>query len=57
MAEKVYKNRVKEKYEKEVVPFLMKKFGYKSVIIYFYVHCFSPPDNYRTSGAREIIFM
>ena len=28
MAEKVYKNRVKEKYEKEVVPFLMKKFGY-----------------------------
>ena len=32
MAEKVYKNRVKEKYEKEVVPFLMKKFGYKSVM-------------------------
>lgn len=31
MAEKVYKNRVKEKYEK-VVPFLMKKFGYKSVM-------------------------
>ena len=32
MAEKVYKNRVKEQYEKEVVPFLMKKFGYKSVM-------------------------
>ena len=32
MAEKVYKNRVKEMYEKEVVPFLMKKFGYKSVM-------------------------
>lgn len=32
MAEKVYKNRVKEKYENEVVPFLMKKFGYKSVM-------------------------
>ena len=32
MAEKVYNNRVKEKYEKEVVPFLMKKFGYKSVM-------------------------
>ena len=32
MAEKVYKSRVKEKYEKEVVPFLMKKFGYKSVM-------------------------
>ncbi len=32
MAEKVYKNRVKEKYEKEVVPYLMKKFGYKSVM-------------------------
>ena len=32
MAEKVYKNRVKEKYEKEVVPFLMQKFGYKSVM-------------------------
>ena len=31
MAEKVYKNRVKEKYEKEVVPYLRKKFGYKSV--------------------------
>ena len=32
MAEKVYKNRVKEKYEKEVVPFLMKKFVYTSVM-------------------------
>ena len=32
MAEKVYKNRVKEKYEKEVVPYLMKKFGYKTVM-------------------------
>ena len=32
MAEKVYKNREKEKYEKEVVPFLMKKFGYTSVM-------------------------
>ena len=32
MAEKVYKNRVKEKYEKEVVPFLMTKFGYTSVM-------------------------
>ena len=32
MAEKFYKNRVKEKYEKEVVPYLMKKFGYKSVM-------------------------
>ena len=32
MAEKVYNNRVKEKYEKEVVRFLMKKFGYKSVM-------------------------
>ena len=32
MAEKVYKNRVKEKYEKEVVPFMMKKFGYTSVM-------------------------
>ena len=32
MAEKVYNRRVKEKYEKEVVPFLMKKFGYKSVM-------------------------
>ena len=32
MAEKVYKNRVTEKYEKEVVPYLMKKFGYTSVM-------------------------
>ena len=32
MAEKVYKNRVKEKYEKEVVPYLMKKFGDTSVM-------------------------
>jgi large subunit ribosomal protein L5 len=32
MAEKVYNNRVKEKYEKEVVPFLMKKFGYTTVM-------------------------
>ena len=32
MAEKVYKNRVKEKYETEVVPYLMKKFGYKTVM-------------------------
>ena len=32
MAEKVYKTRVKEKYEIEVVPYLMKKFGYKSVM-------------------------
>ena len=32
MAEKVYNSRVKEKYEKEVVPYLMKKFGYKTVM-------------------------
>lgn len=32
MAEKVYNNRVKEKYDKEVAPFLMKKFGYTSVM-------------------------
>ena len=32
MAEKVYKNRVKEQYDKEVVPYLMKKFGYKTVM-------------------------
>ena len=32
MAEKVYKNRVTEKYDKEVVPYLMKKFGYTSVM-------------------------
>ena len=31
MAEKVYKNRVKEAYEKEVVPYLIKKFNYKNV--------------------------
>ena len=29
---KTYKNRVKEKYETEVVPYLMKKFGYSSVM-------------------------
>ena len=32
MADKVYTNRAKEQYEKEVVPYLMKKFGYKSVM-------------------------
>lgn len=32
MAEKVYKSRVQEQYEKEVVPYLMKKFGYKNVM-------------------------
>ena len=32
MAEKVLKHRIKEKYDNEVVPFLMKKFGYKSVM-------------------------
>ena len=32
MADKVYKNRVKEKYETEVVPYLMKKFGYTTVM-------------------------
>lgn len=31
MAEKVYKSRVKENYEKEVVPYLIKKFNYKNV--------------------------
>ena len=31
MAEKVYKSRVKEAYEKEVVPYLIKKFNYKNV--------------------------
>ena len=31
MAEKVYKSRVKESSEKEVVPYLVKKFGYKNV--------------------------
>ncbi len=30
MAEKVYKSRVKEQYEKEVVPYLVKKFSYKN---------------------------
>ncbi len=32
MAEKEYKNRVKQQYETEVMPYLMKKFGYKSVM-------------------------
>ncbi len=31
MAEKAYKNRVREQYENEVVPYLVKKFGYKNV--------------------------
>lgn len=31
MAEKVYKSRVKEAYDKEVVPYLIKKFGYKNI--------------------------
>lgn len=31
MAEKVYTNRVKESYEKEVIPFLMKNFNYKNI--------------------------
>ena len=31
MAEKAYKNRVREQYETEVVPYLVKKFGYKNV--------------------------
>ena len=31
MAERVYKNRVREAYENEVVPYLVKKFGYKNV--------------------------
>ena len=31
MAEKVYKNRVKEAYYKEVVPYLIKKFNYQNV--------------------------
>ena len=30
MAEKVYKSRVVESYEKEVVPALKKQFGYKN---------------------------
>lgn len=32
MAEKEYKNRVRQQYETEVVPYLMKKFGYTSVM-------------------------
>lgn len=32
MAEKVYNSRVKEQYEKEVVPYLMKKFGYQNIM-------------------------
>ena len=32
MAEKAYKNRVREQYETEVVPYLVKKFGYKNVM-------------------------
>ena len=31
MAEKVYKSRVTEAYDKEVVPYLIKKFNYKNV--------------------------
>ena len=31
MAEKAYKNRVREQYETEVVPYLVKKFGYKNI--------------------------
>ncbi len=31
-AEKQYPSRAKEQYEKEVVPFLMQKFGYKTVM-------------------------
>ena len=31
MAEKVYKNRVREAYEKEVVPYLVKKFNYSNI--------------------------
>ena len=31
MAEKVYKSRVKEAYDNEVVPYLIKKFNYKNV--------------------------
>ena len=31
MAEKVYNSRVKESYDKEVVPYLIKKFNYKNV--------------------------
>lgn len=32
MAEKEYKNRVKAQYENEVVPYLMKKFNYSTVM-------------------------
>ena len=32
MAEKVYKSRVKEQYEKVVVPYLMKKFNYSNIM-------------------------
>ncbi len=32
MAEKKYTSRVREQYETEVVPYLMKKFGYKTVM-------------------------
>ena len=32
MAEKVYSSRVKEQYEKEVVPYLMKKFNYSNIM-------------------------
>lgn len=32
MAEKVYSSRVKEQYEKEVVPYLMKKFNYANIM-------------------------
>lgn len=31
MAEKAYKNRVREQYQSEIVPYLVKKFGYKNV--------------------------
>ena len=31
MAEKVYKSRVKQQYEQEVVPYLVKKFAYKNM--------------------------
>ena len=31
MAEKAYKNRVREQYETEVVPYLVKKFNYKNI--------------------------
>ena len=32
MSEKEYKNRVRQQYETEVVPYLMKKFGYSTVM-------------------------